>query len=457
MGHTPGITTAVWPALASLVDDLLESRNALARAQAAQSRLLADAVDLVLASPPRTSRSRRDDHDLALREVSAELATALRASDRTVQRKMGDAFTLRNDFAATMQAWSDGDIDAGHVSAIVSAGVGLDAEVRARYEVHVLDIARSESAGRLQGIARTIAAQIDPDGTQQRVGEAAERRNVRVYDIGDGMARLLADLPAVLAHAIHDRLTQQARTIDDAPDVSGSDGPRSSSPDEPLRDQRDRDEAIGLDAPATVTTGPAGDSPFRSLDQRRADILCDTLLSGAPLAHGAGIAAIAGHVQITIPAASLAGSTDEPAILSHGEPVDAATARVLAGVAPAWDRVFTDPTCGAVLTVDRYRPSEELKRLLRARDEHCRFPGCRRAVIRCDLDHTHDAALGGATSAANLSHLCRRHHTLKHETAWTVRQLGGGALEWRSPVGHRYRERPPSTVRFVAAADPPPF
>ena len=36
---------------------------------------------------------------------------------------------------------------------------------------------------------------------------ASGTRSVRVIDMGDGMARLLADLPAVLAHAIHDLLT----------------------------------------------------------------------------------------------------------------------------------------------------------------------------------------------------------------------------------------------------------
>jgi hypothetical protein len=106
---------------------------------------------------------------------------------------------------------------------------------------------------------------------------------------------------------------------------------------------------------------------------------------------------------------------------------------------------------GTVLAVDRYRPSARMRRYLAARDQHCRFPGCRAPLARCDLDHTVDAALGGATATDNLAHLCRGHHTLKHHGGWRVRQNDDGALEWRSPTGRGYRERPPGRVVFAGA------
>ena len=111
--------------------------------------------------------------------------------------------------------------------------------------------------------------------------------------------------------------------------------------------------------------------------------------------------------------------------------------------------MLTHPVTGAILAVDRYRPGEDLKRLLRVRDEHCRFPGCRMPAHRCDLDHTHDAALGGDTCDGNLAHLCRRHHTLKHATPWTVRQRPGGILEWTSPTGRTYTDTPEPVLRFT--------
>ena len=79
----------------------------------------------------------------------------------------------------------------------------------------------------------------------------------------------------------------------------------------------------------------------------------------------------------------------------------------------------------------------------------CGRPGCRRRPSKSDIDHTVDRALGGETVDDNLAHLCRRHHTLKHATAWRVRQLGDGVLEWTSPTQRRYVDKPLSAVQFV--------
>jgi hypothetical protein len=189
----------------------------------------------------------------------------------------------------------------------------------------------------------------------------------------------------------------------------------------------------------------------------RADILTDLALGGSPLVGGDGLAGITAHVQVTVPVLTLAGVHNSGADLAGSGPIDAETARRLAGDAVGWDRVMTHPVTGAVLAVDRYRPNEDLRRTLRVRDEHCRFPGCRTATWRCDIDHSHDAALGGTTDHENLAHLCRRHHTLKHARGWGIRHLGAGTLEWTSPAGQIYIDVPTPTLRFVPSADPPPF
>jgi hypothetical protein len=79
---------------------------------------------------------------------------------------------------------------------------------------------------------------------------------------------------------------------------------------------------------------------------------------------------------------------------------------------------------------------------LRVRDGTCRFPGCNRRAGPCDIDHTHDWALGGPTNHDNLAHLCPGHHTLKGAGGWQVRQTGGGNLEWTSPSGLHYPTEP---------------
>jgi hypothetical protein len=101
---------------------------------------------------------------------------------------------------------------------------------------------------------------------------------------------------------------------------------------------------------------------------------------------------------------------------------------------------------------DSYTVPKDLKDWLRVRDETCRFPGCRRAVTGCDIDHSTDWFCQGETAHDNLAHLCRKHHRLKHNTPWTVTHTGGGILTWTSPAGRTYTTEPETTLE-----PPPPF
>ncbi|KXC05689.1 HNH endonuclease signature motif containing protein [Microbacterium hominis] len=455
---------AIWPGLDAVVTGVVDARRRAAAAQAAEARLLADAVGLVAErtallrqeAQQRGGSVRSSDADLPLREVALELAMALRVSDRGVQRRMSEAYLLTTLFPTTWGVWEQGEIDAGHAWAISRTGTLLTTEEdRGRYETLALEAARSESPARMSAAAKAIAATIDPAAFTEAAQRAYEERSVRLFPLEDGMARLVADLPAPLAHAIHDTLTARGRVILDQPD-EGSDGNDGASSDA----SADTDDAPHGER---VITGsrPCAHADTRTLAQVRADILTDLLLTATPStrATGAGIEAVTAQIQVTVPALTLAGDPDGgPALLTGYGPIDPALARRLAGLAPGWDRVFTDPTTGIPVAVDRYRPSAEIRRYLAARDERCRTPGCTRPAHRCDHDHTTAAADGGPTAPDNLAHLCRRHHTVKHHTAWQVRHLGHGTLQWTSPTGRHYQDHPPGRVRFVPHTDdPPPF
>ncbi|MFF2486609.1 DUF222 domain-containing protein [Microbacterium sp. NPDC058062] len=487
MGQRVGSDDATWGALDRVVTEVQATRAAIAQLQAAEVRLLTDAAEIVRArEQSRRAAGRKSPHDLPLREISAELGAAMRLSDRAVQARMSAASTLRESFAATFAALADGRIDLAHASAIVDAGAVIaDAGMREQYERIVLDAAGFETPHRLRAIARVVAGRIDPDLAEELRRRAAGQRRIRVVDLDDGMSRLLADLPAVLAHAIYDRLTRMAETERDAEraqadaaataaesaaaaaeseaaaaeetgepespaDVGGPDDVTDATDTANLTEPApaDRSFVAPPDSPA-LTTGPQRDE--RSLDELRADLFADIILTGAPTGHGDGdtLAAIRAEVQITIPVLTAAGASNEPALLAGYGPIDRDTACVLAAAAPGWDRVMYHPHSGLPLTVDRYRPTAALRRFLRARDERCRFPGCPHRPTRSDIDHTIDRALGGETADDNLAHLCRRHHTLKHATTWRVRQTGNGTLEWTSPAQRRYPDKPLSTVQFV--------
>ena len=402
-----------------------EASRVVARAQAAQARVLADAADLGMRRVAELLSTSSREAELPVRALAAELGVAANMSDRTVQRRMNDAAVLAEAFPAAFDAWDAGRVSAGHVAVIVEHGLPLTGvEARAEFEAEALVRAEGTTPGRLGTALARLAGSLQPRSLAERHREARASRGACVRDLGDGMAEFTSVQPAVLAHAMHDRITQQARAI--------------------------------------KNTDP---TDTRTIDQIRADLVADMLLtttpdagSGAGLSDGfGGLGAIRAIVNVTVPALALAGMTDEPAELAGRCPIDPATARQLAGHATGWDRVLADPITGCVLAVDRYTPSADMKRFLRARDQHCRFPGCRQPAHRCDRDHTLDYALGGETCTCNLACLCKRHHTLKGETGWTVRQLGGGVLEWASPGGHVYIDKPPPAVHFTTHTDPPPF
>jgi hypothetical protein len=54
------------------------------------------------------------------------------------------------------------------------------------------------------------------------------------------------------------------------------------------------------------------------------------------------------------------------------------------------------------------------------RDHHCRFPGCRVDVSRCQPHHVLHWFLGGPTDPDNLVMLCARHHRMVHEGNWRI-------------------------------------
>jgi hypothetical protein len=439
---------------ASIVAEVAAAEAAAAKAQAGLVRSLARAA----AHAQRLTRTRAArDREMALRSVAAEIACAVRLSDRTVQRRIDEAGALATGFPETLAAWEQGRIGQGHVRAVTDAGRGLDLSDRALLDRAAVAVCEAEAPAGARRLLDMLAEELNPRSSAERQRDAHHTRSVRLSPLPDGMAELIVILPATLARAIHDRLTRQARTVRDARELA-------------VRDARERARSGAAEGAAPSDGGNGGDgageptragivaSDERTMDEIRADVLADTLLTAGPQndlttlsdAPG-GLGAIRAHVQVTVPALTLAGVGDAPALIDGCSPIDADTARILAGTASGWDRVLTHPISGAVLAVDRYTPNAALHRFLRARDQHCRFPGCRIPALRCDVDHTNDHARGGPTDVGNLAHLCRRHHVLKHAEPWTVTQRPGGVLQWTSPLGHTYSTHPP----VVGSLGPP--
>ncbi|MDR2322726.1 MAG: 13E12 repeat family protein, partial [Microbacterium sp.] len=338
--------------------------------------------------------------DLATRSVAAELAGVLRMSDRVVQARMARAADLMTRFPEVTRAFGEARINAAHVRVIQDAGARLDETVRAEYEAIAVAASEGETPHRAKRIVERVAERLAPRSLTDRHRDAQQDRRVWREDLGDGQKALALIHSAAIVDGIYDRLTQQARAVTLA------------------NVQASKNAAGGID-PDPGGLGDPGDD--RTMDQLRADLCADTLLTGTASGHDttAGLlSAIQARVEVTVPvltllapdatdaadtdtsdtakgatdtpgatdatdtagaagtdgAAAGAGGrrsrvgsasrfrvrTEQPGELAGGQPIDTHTARILAGNATAWERVLTHPITGAILAVDHYRPNTDL-------------------------------------------------------------------------------------------------
>ncbi|MGP3535800.1 DUF222 domain-containing protein [Microbacterium sp. RD1] len=437
--------------LAALVDGLRLAEEEIAALEAVKVAHLAAAMRIALRRMEGQFATQRV-REMQLRSIAAEIGTAVRWSDRVAQSRMGDALDLVERFPSTIDALAAGRITARHAAVIQDAGCVLaDADTRAAFETVVLEWAECETVTRTRDYARGLAEQLHPESITTRFDRAEQTREVTLVDLADGMAKLEVIGAAAPIHGIYNRLTTQARAIRAVAVEALHDAEAAVATIEPE----------GVEPAAADADMPVVD--IRTMNQIRADLVCDMLLTGQPgidptgAGLPGGLGAIRAQVQVVVPVLTAAGKSDRGASIDGTTPVDADTARQLMAHCPGWDRILTHPVTGVVLAVDRYRAGHHMDRFLAARDIHCRFPGCRMPARLCDHDHNRDWALGGGTDVCNLACLCKRHHTLKTETEWTARQEPDGTIRWTTPLGREHVDKVPPRVMFVPAADPAPF
>ncbi|MDX6230414.1 MAG: hypothetical protein QOI76_3804, partial [Frankiales bacterium] len=162
---------------------------------------------------------------------------------------------------------------------------------------------------------------------------------------------------------------------------------------------------------------------------------------------------------------TLLGLREDTGELAGYGPIPAGMARQLA-TNSEFQRMIYHPVDGPLLDYHTrtYRPPQDLDTYIRARDRHCRFPGCTRPAQDCDLDHTQpfrhepdpgqndvpeqkavpeqDDDQGGSTSAGNLASLCRYTHRAKTHGHYHTRQDPDGTLHLSTPLGRTYTTKP---------------
>jgi len=137
--------------------------------------------------------------------------------------------------------------------------------------------------------------------------------------------------------------------------------------------------------------------------------------AGAP--HGRDVRAAAAAMDVTA----------ETSCIDGGPHVTAETSRRIA--CDSSITTIREGELGEPLSIGRKARSipPAIRRALRIRDQGCRFPGCTNDRF-VDGHHIEHWADGGETSLNNLVLLCRRHHHLVHQGAFSCEKTIAGEL-----------------------------
>ena len=339
-------------------------------------------------------------------EEREDVATALRLSPTSAQSRIDVARVLVGHLPNTISALSTGEISVAHATVIARETAtairnGLSEESIFRVEQTALAHAEFHTPGQVASKVKTTIAKLAPEEFEEVADRARDARRVSCYPEADGMATVIAILPAEDAQTVMKSIEAfiLKRNSEDAPEWS-----------------------------------------ILSADMKRADAL--TYIASQALSS------LADEVQphkrpITISVAidlpTLMGLAENPGQLAGYGAIPASVARRLAADGN-WQRFISDPRTGNLLDFGRekYTPPQELIDYLLARDRVCRFPGCRRTGQSSDIDHAQSWETGGETNPANLGLLCRRHHRMKTHGGWSLESNPDGSCLWKSPQGKTF-------------------
>ena len=121
------------------------------------------------------------------------------------------------------------------------------------------------------------------------------------------------------------------------------------------------------------------------------------------------------QISVLIELDALRGHTDEMGLTDAGTELPPEVVRQLACNAEIIPMILGGPGGPADIGRASRTVSRRLRRLLVARDRHCRWPGCSAPPSRCDAHHIIHWLNGGPTKLDNLVLLCHAHHQHLHK------------------------------------------
>ena len=406
----------------------------------------------------------------------AELGCALRMSDGSAARLIGDALDLRHRLSSIWTATQAGQVPAYQARRIASATRHLTAEQAATVDQRIAPSLGAVSWGRLESLLEAAIIAADPDGAEQAADAAAQERFVRLGRASEHGLKL------IIARATAGDAIWFKATIDRIADILAHDGDL-----DPVEIRRSK--AIGILAqPAQALQllcrhhhddwdGPDEPADAEATSQRRNHLRrirrfrC-TWRSSQDRDQPADLPSLAF-------ARTAAGDTDHHSLNVTPPPFDPARARpravvyvhVAAEALTAGSGIARVENVGPVMLgqlqtllgnrcsiglkpvidlpaghipLDCYEISASLREQLLLRYPADVFPYAAAVSRSIDIDHTipylnpDRGGPPGQTRIGNLGPHVRRHHNVKTHGRWHVRQPEPGTWLWRSPSRRIY-------------------
>ena len=325
------------------------------------------------------------------------LRDAAGVSERDARRMIRAAEKAR-EHGTVLEALSDGDINAAQAETL------CDARVPDPVRAELVAAAAGEDTDATRRRVQQAEAEHSVETSMERFERQRKARGAGWRRDHEGMLRLWAKLDPDTGAHVEAALEALRREywIDDKAVRSGRRTPV----------QRDADVLAYALAGLTYTDADA--AAVRRLQTRvPGDNLPDEardLSRQLPPAQ----------VSVLIGLDALRGKTDEMGLTDAGVELPPEIVRRMACDAEIIPIILG--TSGGSADAGRSRRTVplRLRRLLVARDRHCRWPGCAEPPSRCDAHHIWHWIDGGPTNLDNLVLLCHRHHHFLHQHGYKM-------------------------------------
>jgi Domain of unknown function (DUF222) len=426
--------------------------------------------------------------------TAQELGSVLGESRGAAEDILSLAHELEVNLPGTRVAFRSGILNQRKAAIIASATCLLDPEEARAAEAMVLDRAGSLTPPGLRAAIARAVMEVAPEKAKRRREHEARKTRVERWAEASGNAGLAGrELPPAEVLAADQRVTAWARQLRKAGLEGGMDA---------LRARAYLDLLLGTDS---RPLGQGKDGIREPQNQSQEPVQPHSPAPASPVA-GMIPPGFAGHVNLTIPEATLARRADRPGELGGIGPVDPDLARKLADAAArnprsTWCVTITDQDGHAVghgcaQPVKRRKPDGHdppggprftltpagrpgtwrfttgqqdliveieslptencdhrhearghdpgvmLRHLTEVRHATCTGPGCRRPASHCDFEHSIPYEAGGRTCLCNGNPKCRHDHRLKQHPRWHAEQLPGAYVRWTTPSGRQYVTEP---------------